>query len=139
MWEGSAALCINEDKVLMVLQGKRDEPKRWSIPSGGKHQNESSEDCCLRELKEETGYIGEVQKKLFVKRGHSYGIDVTVHYFHVEIISGEQTIQDPDQLIHEIRWMTLEELPHLPLSFPEDLRILQDFLKKATKPYQIGK
>ncbi len=139
MWEGSAALCINEDKVLMVLQGKRDEPKRWSIPSGGKNKNESFEACCLRELEEETGYIGKTQSKLFVKRGYSYGIDVTVHYFQVEIIGGQPTIQDPDELIHEIRWVSLEELPQMSLSFPEDLRILQEFLEKASKPYQIGK
>ncbi|MEB8774661.1 NUDIX hydrolase, partial [Bacillus cereus] len=33
-WIGSAAVCVNERKeVLMVLQGKEGEAKRWSVPS----------------------------------------------------------------------------------------------------------
>ena len=35
-WIGSAPVCVNERKeVLMVLQGKEGEEKRWSVPSGG--------------------------------------------------------------------------------------------------------
>ncbi len=44
----------------MVLQGAPDEEKRWSVPSGGQEQGESSEDCCIREVFEETGYLAEI-------------------------------------------------------------------------------
>lgn len=35
-WIGTAAICMNEkNEFLMVLQGKVNEEKRWSVPSGG--------------------------------------------------------------------------------------------------------
>lgn len=74
----------------MVLQGKPDEEKVWSIPSGGKEGNESFEECCIREIKEETGYDVKVIKPIFIKNGSSFGIDVEVHYFEVEVIGGKQ-------------------------------------------------
>ncbi|MNI15412.1 hypothetical protein D3C73_687090 [compost metagenome] len=38
-WVGAAAICVNSDRqLLMVLQGKPEEEKRWSVPSGGKNK-----------------------------------------------------------------------------------------------------
>lgn len=35
-WIGAAAICMNDrNEVLIVLQGKPDEEKLWSVPSGG--------------------------------------------------------------------------------------------------------
>ncbi|WP_257351819.1 NUDIX hydrolase [Pseudalkalibacillus decolorationis] len=95
-WEGSAAICIQDNRLLMVYQGRDDEQKLWTVPSGGKEENESVGMCCLRELEEETGYRGEIIEPLFVKKGHSFGYEVTVHYFLVRIIGGKAIIQDPD-------------------------------------------
>ncbi|MEK5115068.1 NUDIX hydrolase [Bacillus sp. FSL R5-0677] len=39
----------------MVLQGKPEKKKMWSIPSGGKEQRETLEECCIREIKEKNG------------------------------------------------------------------------------------
>ncbi len=69
-WFGSAGVCINENgELLMVLQGKPEEEKTWSVPSGGQERNETFEECCIREIKEETGYIVEVVDELKVKKG----------------------------------------------------------------------
>lgn len=39
---------MNEkNEFLMVLQGKVNEEKRWSVPSGGQ---EELEECCVREV-----------------------------------------------------------------------------------------
>jgi 8-oxo-dGTP diphosphatase len=131
MWKGAAAVCVNElGQLLMVMQGKPGEQKLWSVPSGGKEENESFEQCCLRELFEETGYKGKIVRNLFEKNGYSFGIAVHVQYFEVEISGGKPTILDPDGLIHDIRWITTDELSTLSLSFPEDreflLKILSD-------------
>ena len=68
-WYGSSAVCINENgELLMVLQGKPDEKKKRSIPSGGKEKGETFEACCMREVEEETGYIAEVAEKMKVKK-----------------------------------------------------------------------
>lgn len=128
-WYGSAGICMNENKeILMVKQGKREEKKVWAVPSGGKNENESFEECCLRELKEETGYDGKIIRPLLIKKGMSFGYVIEVHYFEVEIIGGTAKIQDPDHLIHEIGWKSAEEIKHLELSFPEDRKILLDYI-----------
>ena len=35
-WFGAAGICINSNgQILMVLQGKPEEKKLWTVPSGG--------------------------------------------------------------------------------------------------------
>ena len=126
-WFGAAGICINDNaELLMVLQGKPEEVKTWSIPSGGLEQGESFAQCCIREIEEETGYLVEILEELNVKEGtyNDLGISFEVHYFLVTIIGGQRNIQDPDKLIYEIAWKTEEELEQLELTYPEDRSIL---------------
>ncbi|MGP4107908.1 NUDIX hydrolase [Virgibacillus sp. L01] len=131
-WLGSSGVCINENgELLMVLQGKPEEDKTWSVPSGGLEENESYEECCVREIKEETGYVAEVVDEIKVKKGiyEEINISFEVHYFFVKIVGGDRKIQDPDNLIYDIAWKNLEQLKELSLSFPED----RDFLINCIK------
>jgi hypothetical protein len=42
-WFGAAGKCLNNNtELLMVLQGKTEEVKTWSIPSGGLEANVDS-------------------------------------------------------------------------------------------------
>lgn len=72
----------------MVLQGTPEEIKKWSVPSGGKEINESFTDCCIREVEEETGYIGEVIEEIKVKRSVINTFEVEVYYYLVKIVGG---------------------------------------------------
>ncbi len=129
MWAGSAAVCINQQKqILMVKQGQVHEPKRWSVPSGGKEEWESFEECCVREVYEETGYHIKIIKPIQIKEGTVDGERIQVHYFLAEIIGGSPVIQDPDQLIYEISWKSASEVKQLDLSFPSDREFLLDLL-----------
>lgn len=115
----------------MVLQGKEEEKKTWSVPSGGKEEGETFASCCLREVWEETGYRAEIIEELMVKKAKIEGIpiQVEVHYFAVNIIGGDLIIQDPDYLIHDIAWKSREELEALEISFPEDREFLLRFMR----------
>ncbi|WP_343327792.1 NUDIX hydrolase [Lentibacillus saliphilus] len=89
-WFGSAAVCVNDkQELLMVKQGTPDEDKCWSIPSGGKEADETFEECCIREVKEETGYDVHIIRPLFTKTGTQEGFTVVVQYFEVAIHGGE--------------------------------------------------
>ncbi|MFD1336721.1 NUDIX hydrolase [Oceanobacillus iheyensis] len=131
-WKGSAAVCINnQSEVLMVLQGKKEEIKTWSIPSGGVEGGETLEECCIRELNEETGYVGELicSEPIRTKVSMENEIPVEVKYYSVKIVGGSMHIQDPDGLIYDIRWINLQELRDLNLTFPEDRKFLVGLLE----------
>lgn len=133
-WQGAAGVCINEKKeILMVLQAAPDEEKKWTVPSGTLEEGETFEQCCIREFSEETGFTVRTTEKVHTKSGviSEYGISYHVEYFGVDIVSGEITLQDPDEFIHEIAWKSLEEITTLPLAYPEDIQILEQVLKKA--------
>lgn len=134
-WRGAAACCQNENhEILMVLQGKPDEKFKWSVPSGGIETGETFEECCVREVWEETGYKVKVTEKLFEKRGQSYGWNVEVHYYLVIVVSGAACLQDPDGLIHEVAWKSGTDIVDLDLSFPED----REFLMDLTSPHGVS-
>ncbi len=136
MWKGAAAICTNEyGQILMVLQGQKHEIKKWSIPSGGLLKGETFEDCCLREVKEETGYDVEIVKKLFAKVTDI----VKVQYFAVKVIGGEKSIQDSNGLIYDVQWVSKMQLQDLDLSFPEDRDFLIAYYKHQTmQGFQMG-
>lgn len=130
-WQGAAGICVNDKKeVLMVLQAAPGEEKKWTVPSGTLEDGESFEECCIREIWEETGLTAKIVKEVHDKSGKlkDYGISYYVKYFTVEIVSGEITIQDPDEFIHEIAWKSLDEMEQLSLAYPEDLEMIRSII-----------
>ncbi|MFJ8063523.1 NUDIX hydrolase [Psychrobacillus sp. NPDC096426] len=126
-WQGAAGIYINEKKeVLMVLQAAPGEERKWTVPSGTLEEGETFEECCVREFWEETGFTVRTIEKVHTKNEiiSEHGISFHVEYFLVEIVSGEITIQDPDEFIHEIAWKSLKEIGELPLAYPEDIHII---------------
>lgn len=141
-WFGSSGVCINENgDLLMVLQGKPEEKKTWSIPSGGKEHNETFQECYVREIEEETGYIAEIVEEIKVKRGiyEHLNISFEVHYFLVKTVGGIRNFQDPDNLIYDIAWKNVDEIKTLELSFPEDRDFLMDYITKEYKSQSLLK
>lgn len=131
-WKGAAGVCVNErQEVLMVLQAAPGEDKKWTVPSGTLEEGETLEECCIREFGEETGFIVKTVDNLHSKSGviQEHGISFHVEYFLVQIISGEITLQDPDEFIHEIAWKSFEEINALDLAYPEDIHIIEKVLK----------
>ena len=130
-WFGSSGVCINEvGQLLMVLQGRPGEKQMWSIPSGGKEGSETFEECCIREIEEETGYRAKIVEEIKVKRVQYEGLNIEaeVHYFLALIVGGRMNIQDPDCLIYEIDWKSVDEIRTLELTFPEDREYLIQYL-----------
>lgn len=118
-WSGSAAVCINEmNELLMVRAFNSDE---WAVPFGGIEEGENPESCCVREVKEETGYDVKVIEKLKVKEVTIKGIEVKTHYFKVAESDG---IDDPDGTIAEAGWKSKNEIKLLKHAYPEDKEFL---------------
>jgi len=125
-WIGSAAVCKNNKNELLMVRGKH--ASDWSVPSGGVEEGESLEECCIREVKEETGYEVKVLRKLFVKEQELNGIHATIHYFETVVTNGSISLNDPDGIIVEVDWKSMTELNKLEQAYPEDKDFLVNYL-----------
>ncbi|MBS4194175.1 NUDIX hydrolase [Lederbergia citri] len=127
-WSGAAGICINEQNEMLMV--KCFESEEWAVPSGGIEEGESPEECCIREVKEETGYAVKVIEQLKIKETTIKGIDVRTYYFKVEKIGESNGINDPDKIIAEADWKSISEMKTIKQAYPEDL----DFLLKQFNP-----
>jgi 8-oxo-dGTP diphosphatase len=116
------------EKVLMV----NNRHSSWSLPGGAVEKGETLEQAVIRETKEETGLIIEVDKVIavneafFTKHEH-HGVMIT---FFTKIISGEVTIKDKNEIV-ETKWMDIETADNLMPYHPGGVKSL---LKSST-PY----
>jgi 8-oxo-dGTP pyrophosphatase MutT (NUDIX family) len=99
-------ICIRKDNKILLVKGRQH--NRWSFPKGHFKGNETSHECALRELYEETGisldtstpYIG--VKKLPNAEYFIYEFDTNV----------ETSIKDTCEVC-DIGWFSLEDIYRL--------------------------
>ncbi|WP_025784436.1 NUDIX hydrolase [Sporosarcina sp. D27] len=121
-WLGSAGICFNERNELLMV--KAHGSGEWSVPSGGIEEGESPEECCIREVKEETGYDVRIIEQLLVKETSIKGIEVKTYYFRIDTFGTSTGIQDPDGIIGATAWKSLPEVKTMSHAYPEDLDFL---------------
>jgi len=99
----AAAVVMHEGRVLLVRRSETERflPLVWGVPCGKLEPGESPEDGVLRELKEETGLLGEVVRKVgessFVSEYQGHEIKNWQQNFLVKPLSWHITLQKPDQ------------------------------------------
>ena len=109
-----------EDKKLFILIAKHSYHKGWVFPKGliDHDKRESKENAALREVEEETGARGEIQKALpsstFWYAWEGEKRKKTVYYYIMRFIGGDITKHDME--MEEVIWVTadkvLETLTH---------------------------
>jgi len=100
-----------ERRVLLVK--RRNEPHKgeWCLPTGFAELDETIGDAALRELGEETGIIGEVNRLLSVESHESgfYG-ELLFVCFEIDRVGGEAA---PGDDAEELAWFPLDRVPRL--------------------------
>ena len=100
------------DEIEIVLASRRTRRGElaWGIAKGGIEDNESPEEAAVREVREETGLLAEIEGSLGETRYFYVWEDVrirkTVHFFLMRHTGGN--IDDRDDEMEEIRWFPLE-------------------------------
>ncbi|MFI6012061.1 NUDIX hydrolase [Streptomyces sp. NPDC051243] len=110
-----AAAVVMDDqlRVLLVRRSEKERflPRVWGVPCGKLEPGESAEDGALRELKEETGLLGEVVRKVgessFLSDFRGHEIKNWQENFLVRPLSTGITLPEPDQ---DAAWLARAEL-----------------------------
>ena len=124
---GGGIITNQKGKILLIHRPHYDD---WSFPKGKIDKGETIESCALREVWEETGYQCELGLSLgkvgYVDRK---GRDKEVHYWRMQIVSGEFTANDE---VDEITWVDVKEAFKL-LTYERDKDLLLRFAGKKRK------
>jgi len=127
-------LCRGRDgqSLLMVCQGRPGEVPTWAVPGGSIEPGETPEEAAIREAKEETGLDVRILGEYCVSEGIAdYGsgpFSYKVHYFEAEVVGGEAAADDPDGLVHRVKWVTAAGLSALRFSHDDQRRLVAQFL-----------
>ncbi len=101
-------IVMRDGKVLLSYESKKDV---YMSPGGGLEDGETLEECCKRELMEETGYIVKPVRQLLTMDEYCFETLYVSHYFICEIIGeGEKTLTRTE-IAHgmEPRWVDINE------------------------------
>ena len=100
------------DEIEVVLASRRTRrgDLAWGLAKGGIEEGESHEEAAIREVREETGYDGEIEASLGDTRYFYVWEDTrirkTVHFFLMRCTGGDPG--DRDDEMEEVRWFPLE-------------------------------
>lgn len=103
---GVGVVLVNEREQVLMLRHVFHPRTPWGLPGGWLNRNEDPKLGALRELKEETGLIGTIDKPVLVTYD-SYPPHIGIAY-RGKVVSGELSLS-PE--IIEANWFSQENLP----------------------------
>lgn len=124
-YEIAVGVVQREGKVLIALRPPEGLlGNLWEFPGGKRKSGERLEECCKREVEEETGLKVRVGKRIAVVK-HSYThFKIMLHAFLCSHLSGEATPKSSQ----EVRWVAVNELNRY--AFPKANKSVIDALKR---------
>jgi mutator protein MutT len=132
------AIVENDGKLLLVKRAPDLlEGGKWSLPSGFLDRGETASQCVLRELREETGWEGQVISFFRINtnpnRPHEDRQNVALDF----IVKSLQESGEKDQESTEVRWIAIDELPPLSSFAFDHGESIQYYLKYRTKNFSL--
>ena len=106
--EACRGIVIKNDKILLIYEVNTDQ---WFIPGGGLEDNESMQECCKREMAEETGYVVET-KDHFLTINEYYEEWLFINHYYICDYVGETERALTERELEvglEPRWIFFDE------------------------------
>lgn len=101
-------LVVRDEKVLLSYERTKD---IYMSPGGGLEENETFEECCKRELMEETGYKVEPVRQLLTMDEYCFETLYVSHYYICEVVGEGDKALTETEIAHgmEPRWVDINE------------------------------
>jgi len=112
---GSLCYLFHEDRVLLLKRRNPPYAGYWSPPGGKQEFGESPRECCIREIREETGITIAVPQLRVIQT--VIDIAVPIHWqlfiYRQKLVSLNVPPGQPAHHEGELRWFNLAELANL--------------------------
>lgn len=114
----SRALIIKDGKILLTYEANTGV---YMTPGGGVENGETLEECCVRELKEETGYIVKPLKRFITVNEYSFETLYISNYFLCEIEGQGHSHLTETEVEHGAgpRWVETEKAMEIFSTYPQ--------------------
>ena len=119
----TAAVFFNEkQEVLLVKRSVEPKIGQWCLPGGFVELDETPQQCCLRELKEETNLTGLINRMLgvYLSENPVYKSVLVIGFLLSQVKGQIRPGDDSD----EVRFSSLSRLP--PIAFKSHLKLIDD-------------
>lgn len=110
----SRAIILHENKILLLHTKKYD---LYMLPGGRIENDETPEQACIRELEEETGFVGKIVKKTVVIKEFFHEASWESHFYIVNVTDEpKRSVKFTEEEIIlgiEEEWFTVDEALNL--------------------------
>lgn len=117
----AGAVLVDGERVALVHRPRYDD---WTLPKGKNEPGEDDIAAALREVQEETGFHGRIERDLGVVRytveKHGAVLPKVVRYYVMAVGAGAF---EPTHEVDELRWVTREQAAQL-LTYERDREVL---------------
>jgi 8-oxo-dGTP diphosphatase len=128
----AGGIVYKKDPDLKILVSQHSQHHGWVFPKGligdkDENKNQTKEETAIREVKEETGAQGEIEKTLtpvtywYFWEGEK--IKKTVYYFIMKFVGGDITVHDHE--MEDVQWIDPSEAEKR-LSYPGDRKVWKE-------------
>lgn len=115
-----------EAKVLLIQRGSEPFKGGWAFPGGFMNMDETTEQCAIRELEEETGLrVSKIQQVGAYSKIDRDPRERTVTVAYLAIVDEPMDVSGHDDAA-KAEWWSLSDLPHLAF---DHYGIMQDAIK----------
>ena len=119
-----------EDEQILVVKQKLSASRNWSLPGGRLERGETLEQALKREIKEETGFIVEIGRLLYICDVGTSSNTVLHITFSIERKGGVITLptnEYDENPIHDVRFIPIKDLTNYGFSEMFKWRVEQGF------------
>jgi 8-oxo-dGTP diphosphatase len=125
------AIIEKNNKILLVKRASELlEGNKYALPGGYLEKDETIEEGVLREIKEETGYQGEIDylfKIIDTKRPKEKNRQNVAFIY---VVTNIEKIGHKDQDIENVEWFSVDSLPIEDIAFDHYEEVLKPYLEK---------